>query len=114
VKKKKQQNKGGNHRRRPRPREARKEDCIYFDGVVTESLPGVQFRVKVKRLTKDKNTGEDIELEPIHLVCHLKTKLIKRRVSIIKGDNVVVEVNPIDMYFDEENNILKGTIIERH
>jgi translation initiation factor IF-1 len=113
--KKKKQHSNNNNQRRTRPREPRKEDFIYFeDGLVTESLPGAQFRVKVKRLTKDKNTGEDIEHEPIQLVCLLKTKLIKRRVLVIKGDKVVVEVNPIDMYFDEENNILKGTIIERY
>jgi hypothetical protein len=39
--------------------------------------------------------------------------LIKRRVIVIKGDNVIVEVNPEDMYYDVENNILKGTIIRR-
>lgn len=110
---KKPTNNNNNHRRK-RSREPRKEDHIYFEnGSVIEALPSAQFKVKVKRLTKDKNTGENVELEPIVLVCHLKAKLIKRRVMIIKGDTVVVEVNPTDMYFDEDQNILKGFIIER-
>ncbi len=105
---------GPRRRRRRNFAEQRKEDFIYFeDGVVVESLPSTTFKVRVKRLTKDKITGENKELEPMTIICHLRTKLIKRRVQIIKGDNVVVEVNPMDMFFDEENNILKGTIIER-
>lgn len=85
------------------------ENFIYFDEAeVVETLPGVTFKVKVKReLDKDK------ELSPIYLVCGLKPILIKRRVLIIRGDRVRVVVNPLDMYFDEEKAILKGTIFER-
>jgi translation initiation factor IF-1 len=96
-------------RRRNQHSESRKEDFIYFEnGLVTESLPGTAFRVKIERKAE---AGS--ELDPIVLVCSLKTKLIKRRILIIKGDTVVVEVNPADMYQDEENNILKGIIVER-
>lgn len=96
-------------RRRNQHSDNRKEDFIYFEnGIVVESLPGTTFRVKIDRQGEEGN-----ELPPIVLVCSLKTKLIKRRILVIKGDTVVVEVNPADMYYDEENNILKGIIVER-
>jgi translation initiation factor IF-1 len=99
-----------NHRRRVRKQESRKEDYIYFDfGEIVETMPGVTFKVKVIRKSLDK----DKELPPIFIVCNLKAKLIKRRVMMIKGDRVTVEVNPEDMYFNQDENILKGTIIER-
>jgi translation initiation factor IF-1 len=53
------------------------------------------------------------EKPPIIIICKLKTKLIKKRVMVVKGDRVVVEVNPEDMYFNEEMTHLKGIIIER-
>jgi len=91
--------------------DSRKEEFIYFeDGVITEALPGTNFRVKVKRVSQDPN----IELADIQLVCALKSKLIKRRVKVIKGDSVVVEVNPADMYYNvNDTTTLKGTIIQR-
>jgi translation initiation factor IF-1 len=96
-------------RRRQIVETTKDENFVYFDEAeVVETLPGVTFKVKVKReLDKDK------ELAPIFIVCGLKPLLIKRRVSIIRGDRVRVVVNPIDMYFDEEKGILKGTIFER-
>ena len=82
---------------------------MYFDnGIVVETLPGTVFKIKVDRSSKD---GEAVE--PIFIICKLKTKLIKRRVLIIKGDKVVIEVNPEDMSYNSESNLLKGTIIER-
>lgn len=98
-----------NRKRRTRPEIVKDENFIYFDSAeVVETLPGATFKVKVKReLDKDK------ELAPIQIVCNLKPLLIKRRVLIIRGDQVRVMVNPLDMYFDEEKAILKGTIFER-
>jgi translation initiation factor IF-1 len=99
-----------NHRKRRPQIEERKDIFMYFDnGIVTETLPGTTFKVKVTRESSD----ETKSMPPIMLVCNLKTILIKKRVIIIKGDNVIVEVNPEDMYYDIENNILKGTIIRR-
>jgi len=106
-------NKNGNQnaRRRVRRLENRKEDYIYFDNAeIVETMPGVMFKVKVTRKSLDK----DKELPPIFIICNLKAKLIKRRVMMIKGDRVTVEVIPSDMYFSQEENILKGTIIERN
>lgn len=101
---------GGKRRRRTIQIDERKEDFIYFeDGVVTETLPGTNFKVKVKRGPDESGN----QLPPIEIVCGLKAILIKRRVMIIKGDTVVVEVNPMDMYHDLDSNILKGTIIQR-
>lgn len=100
---------GGFRKRRPEYGTAKDENLIYFEQAeVIETLPGATFKVRVKR-----EVDKDKELTPILIVCNLKTKLIKRRVLIIKGDQVRVSVNPIDMYFDETQNILKGTIYER-
>lgn len=101
----------GRRRRKSSFDDSRKEEFIYFeDGVITEALPGTSFRVKVKRVSQDPN----IELDDIQLVCALKAKLIKRRVRVIKGDSVVVEVNPEDMYYNlNDTTTLKGTIIQR-
>ncbi len=88
----------------------RKEEYIYFeDAVVVETLPGATFKVRVKRPSKVPDTNAD----DIFIVCNLKTILIKKRVLIIKGDHVVIEVNPVDMYYDEESKALKGIIIQR-
>lgn len=107
----KKNNSNNNQRPRRRFRENRKQECIYFEyALVTETLPGTQFKVKVELENRDPEKPKP----PIQIVANLKTKLIKKRVLIIKGDKVTVEVNPNDMYFDEENKILKGIIIERH
>jgi translation initiation factor IF-1 len=87
-----------------------KDDKIYFDkGVVIETLPATQFKVKVDRLGKD---GQN--LPPIIIVANLKSQLVKARIKVIKGDLVKVEVNPEDMYFNQEQGTLKGTIMQRH
>lgn|GEM_PF-3253499 len=101
----------GQRRNRSSFDDSRKEDFIYFeDAVITEALPGTSFRVKVKRTSQDPN----VVLPDIQLVCSLKSKLIKRRVRVIKGDSVVVEVNPEDMYYNlNDTSILKGAIIQR-
>jgi translation initiation factor IF-1 len=112
VKKSFQKNSSNNFKPRKRFREIRKEDYIYFENaLVTEALPGTLFKLKVDLKAKS-NTEEKIP--SIQIVANLKTKLIKKKVLIIKGDKVTVEVNPTDMYFDEEDKILKGLIIERH
>lgn len=108
----KRSNSTSGHRRRKKSfDDSRREEFIYFeDGIITEALPGTSFRVKVKRKSQDPN----IELSDIQLVCALKSKLIKRRVRVIKGDSVVVEVNPGDMYYNlNDTTTLKGTIIQR-
>jgi translation initiation factor IF-1 len=87
-----------------------KADKIYFDkGVVIETLPGTQFKVRIDRQGKD---GQS--LPPIIIVANLKSQLVKARIKVIRGDLVKVEVNPEDMYFNIEQGILKGTIIQRH
>lgn len=97
-----------NNRRRNRRIVKETDDKIYFDnGLVTETLPGTMFKVRIDR----EKSGQT--LPPIFLVANLKSKLI-RSVKIIKGDKVKVEVNPIDMYFNQDQGILKGTVIQRY
>jgi translation initiation factor IF-1 len=97
-------------KKRGRKVHKRKENCIYFDtdAIVFETLPGAKFKVKVAR--KSKIEGE--KLEPIQIICNLRTQM-KNKVTIVKGDSVLVEVDPTDMYFDDTSTILKGTIVER-
>jgi translation initiation factor IF-1 len=81
---------------------------IYFEGTVFEALPGATFRVKVKRPNKD----PEAEVLFFYIVAKLKAALV-RKLKVIKGDFVKVEVLPEDMYFNQEQGILKGTIVER-
>lgn len=127
------QNQGHKRRRRF---ENRKEDCIYFEnGTVIESLPGASFKVKVPQVqayeNKNSNSNNSPQLDnqsntnsslvdkekkvvnQIIIVAQLKAKLIKRRIMVVKGDQVVIEVNPLDMFYNEDGKTLKGTIIER-
>lgn len=69
---------------------------IYFEGVVTDTLPGVRFVVKVERSNN---------LEPLLIECNTKTLFKLKKIKIIKGDTVVVELDPKDL--------TQGTIIER-
>lgn len=77
-----------------------KEDMIYFDGRVVETFPGTQFGVEIKRRN---------DLPSLMIKCSLKPSLIKRRVMVIKGDEVKVEINPEEM----ANTPIRGTIVER-
>jgi translation initiation factor IF-1 len=83
-------------RRKRKPLFEKKEDKIYFDGVVADTLPSVRFKVKIER----KN------LEPLVLECQTKSILKVKRVKIIKGDFVTIEVDPMDL--------TKGLIVSRN
>ncbi len=73
-----------------------KENMIYLEGIVVETLPSVRFVVRI-----DRRNG----LEPLELTCNTKTFFKSRNIKIIKGDKVVVELDP--------NDLTQGTIIER-
>ena len=62
-------------------------------GVVTESLKGTKFRVKL----------DDNNLE---VICTLKGRLAKNNIRIIVGDKVDVELDAADL--------TKGRIVWRH
>jgi translation initiation factor IF-1 len=89
-------------RRRRRIHTKIKEDKIYFDGRIVDTFPSAAFGVTIER----KN-----DLPPLYVKANLKTALKLRRVMIIKGDRVKVELDPIDMA--SEDGQLKGTIVER-
>ena len=61
------------------------------EGIVTETLPSLNFRVKL-------DSGEEI-------LAHLAGKLRIHRIKILSGDRVTVEISP----YDEK----KGRIIYR-
>lgn len=84
-----------NRRRKPASYD-KKEDKVYFEGVVAETLPSVRFKVRIDR----KN------LEPLILECQTKSILKVKKVKIIKGDFVTVEVDLEDLS--------KGLIVKRN
>ena len=86
----------GNQNRRKRAAFDKKSDKVYLEGIVSESLPGVKFKVKVER-----SKG----LEPLVLECQTKTLLKVKRVKILKGDAVLIELDPLDLS--------KGLIVAR-
>lgn len=60
-----------------------KEELIEFKGIVTELLPGAQFRVK---------------LENGHMIiAHSSGKIRKNKIRILISDNVTVEMTPYDL-----------------
>jgi len=73
---------------------------IYLDGVIFETLPAAHFRVRIDR-------GENVE--PLEVECDVKGffKKAGKRISIIKGDTVTVELDPTD-------DLSKGIIVKRH
>lgn len=69
-----------------------KEDYIKVEGMVTEVLPGSQYRVK---------------LENDHMVlAYLSGKMKQHKIHVIEGDRVDVEMTPYDL--------AKGRISYRH
>lgn len=62
---------------------AREEDKIQVDGVITEALPGTQFRVKL-------DNGHDV-------LAYLSGRMRKYYIRILLGDHVRVEMSPYDL-----------------
>lgn len=60
-----------------------KEESIKVEGIVTESLPNIQFKV---------------ELENKHIiVAYLSGKMRQNFIKIIPGDKVKIEMPPYDL-----------------
>ena len=74
-----------NRKKRDKKWFERKPDMLYFEAVITDTLPGVKFIARVDR-------GPD--LEPLMLKCDVKSCLKVKRVKIIKGDKVWLEIDP--------------------
>lgn len=69
-----------------------KEDVIEFEGVVSEILPGGQFRV---------------QLDGQHeILVYTAGKMRKNRIKTMVGDRVTVEMTPYDL--------TRGRLIYRH
>ena len=69
-----------------------KEDVLEYEGVVLEILPNAMFKVKL-----------DNEHE---ILAHTAGRMRKRRIRILAGDKVTVEMSTYDL--------TKGRIIFRH
>jgi len=62
---------------------SKKDNIIEVTGVVTESLPNAQFKVKLE-------SGQEI-------VAHISGKIRKNYIRVLLGDSVKVELSPYDM-----------------
>ena len=60
-----------------------KEDAIEFQGVVSELLPNAMFKVKL---------DNDHEV-----IAHTSGKMRKKRIRVLAGDRVTVEMTPYDL-----------------
>lgn len=71
---------------------AKADDKIRVDGVITEALPGTQFKV---------------ELDNGHvIIAYLAGKMRKYYIRVLLGDRVTIEMSPYDM--------TRGRIVYRH
>lgn len=61
----------------------KKEDKIVVEGMVTNALPGTQFRVKLE-------SGHEI-------LAYLSGRMRKNYIRILLGDKVRVELSPYDL-----------------
>lgn len=62
---------------------SKNQDVIELSGVVVESLPNAQFKVKLE-------TGQVI-------LAHISGKIRKNYIRVLLGDTVKVELSPYDM-----------------
>lgn len=60
-----------------------KEEFIKCRGVISESLPGTLFKVKLEN-------GREI-------LCHLSGKMRINSIKLIPGDKVELEISPYDL-----------------
>lgn len=60
-----------------------KEDTIKLEGVVTELLPNLTFRVKLQN--------------GVEVMAHLCGKMRMKNIRVLVGDNVTVEMSPYDL-----------------
>jgi len=60
-----------------------KEEKIQLEGVITEALPGTQFRVRL-------DNGQEV-------IAYLCGKMRKYYIRILLGDRVQVEISPYDL-----------------
>lgn len=86
---------GGGRRKRRDITHAFKPDMLYLEGRIFESLPGTRFKVRVER-------GNN--LDDLYIDADLKTVYKLRRMRLIKGDYVTVEIDP-------SQDLSKGTIV---
>ncbi len=62
---------------------AKNKEVIELTGVITETLPGTQFRVQL-------SNGHEI-------IAHVAGKMRKHYIRIVPGDSVTVELTPYDL-----------------
>ena len=71
-----------------------KQDVIEMEGIVTDTLPNAQFKVKLNN-----EAGTEI-------LAHVSGKIRMHYIRILPGDKVTVEISPYDL--------TRGRITFRH
>lgn len=94
VKFNKPRSSGGARKKRREITHEFKPEMMYIDGVVAETLVGTRFKVKVER----------DNLDPYFIECGLKTIFKAKKIIVIRGQEVTVEVDPA-------LDLSKGTIV---
>ncbi len=67
-----------------------KDDYIVVEGVIVETLPNAQFRVKITDIKFPKLVDEII-------TAHISGKMRINYIRILEGDTVTVEISPYDL-----------------
>jgi len=67
------------------------KEIVQVEGIVTETLPGTKFKVKVD--------------EGHELLAHISGRMRMNYIKILPGDTVIVEMSPYDL--------TKGRIVRR-
>lgn len=62
---------------------AKNKEVIELNGIIVETLPGTQFRVRLEN-------GHEI-------IAHVSGKMRKHYIRIVPGDSVTVELTPYDL-----------------
>ena len=70
---------------------ADKQDVIEFEGIVEDTLPNAQFKVKLPN-------GHEV-------LAHVSGKIRMNYIRILPGDRVTIEISPYDL--------TKGRIVKR-
>jgi translation initiation factor IF-1 len=65
------------------PKPSTKEDAIEAEGVITEALPNVMFKVEL-------DNGHEV-------LGHISGKMRKHYIRIMPGDRVRIELSPYDL-----------------
>ncbi|MCR4328684.1 MAG: translation initiation factor IF-1 [Patescibacteria group bacterium] len=72
-------------------------DMQAIEGIVKEALPGLTFRVALKRAKASEDVSHVATSSPVSskdILAHLAGKMKLHRIRVLPGDKVLIEVGP--------------------